>query len=170
MSEKELSEMWDDTSLIEAYDKAVGLAYDAVHAKLDGKLKPTDADAFKEPKPVVNGKTSSKKAKKNRKKWQVGEKCLAKYDGEWHKARILDVCRSHNKCTIKFDGYETELPEKDDISNDEVTDRSGSGNESASEMSSSSVNDLEKQNPETSKKTTKNFPQMVGEKDNQKKC
>ncbi|XP_022649319.1 survival motor neuron protein-like [Varroa jacobsoni] len=72
---------WDDTALIEAYDRAVGCIY----KELDKR------------KASRKGSVSLK--------WRTGEYCRSQYseDGVWYEAKILSICG--DLCTVQYLGY-----------------------------------------------------------------
>uniref|UniRef100_A0A914WYY4 NADH dehydrogenase [ubiquinone] 1 alpha subcomplex subunit 13 n=1 Tax=Plectus sambesii TaxID=2011161 RepID=A0A914WYY4_9BILA len=106
-------DIWDDTALIEAYDRAVGLAYDAVNAAI--------RDSGDEELPKASHKKSSQRAtdssnrqlkKTNRagrraKKWKVGDLCFAPYseDGEYYDALVKSLDSANDRCSVEFIGY-----------------------------------------------------------------
>lgn len=109
-------DLWDDSELIKAYNKAVGLAYDAASSELKQEgHKVTDSSTRKvHPCKKTNG-TSKKTKKKQRTKkekinkdWKEGDVCLAPYieDGNHYEARIRSVTQSGENCVVEYIGYE----------------------------------------------------------------
>jgi len=91
-------EIWDDTALIEAYDKAVQ------------KLK--EEIATDDEKPIGKTEASSKSESKSKRHkiqccWKIGQKCLALYseDELWYEAVILDIYMKENVALVEFDWY-----------------------------------------------------------------
>jgi len=125
-------DIWDDSVLIEAYEQAVSLTYDAVRAAMQTngeysaeeltKHAPVDISRSRDREDSVAGNSSAngndgggkkknrKKRKSQRKKWQIGDRCLSKYseDGLWYEAEIITIDRTNNQCTVRYSEYENE--------------------------------------------------------------
>lgn len=93
---------WDDTALIRAYDKAVGL----VKANIAKRNQP--------PTNSVEGSESDSLEKKQRKNkpsrntdWKVGSLCQAIYseDGLIYPATIVEIAPGGETCTVEYVGY-----------------------------------------------------------------
>lgn len=86
-------DVWDDTLLIEAYDKAVQLAHEEVLRNMQTSEKTKD---------------TSKMKKKT--KWNVGDKCRCEYseDHKYYEADIIDIIEDVEMCIVKYIGYENE--------------------------------------------------------------
>jgi len=128
----DMDEIWDDSVLIESYERAASMAYDVVHQTMrsNGEYSAEDLErhGMDPNKPArqrddsVTGNSSCagddsgtkkkgrKKRRSHRKKWQIGDKCLSRYseDGQWYEATIIALDRSHNRCSVKYDQYENE--------------------------------------------------------------
>jgi len=128
----DMEDIWDDSVLIESYERAASMAYDVVHEAMrtNGEFSAEDLErhGMDPNKPVrqredsVTGNSSCtgddsgvkkkgrKKRRSHRKKWQIDDKCLSKYseDGQWYEATIIAIDRSHNRCTVRYGGYENE--------------------------------------------------------------
>lgn len=97
------SDIWDDTALIKAYDKAVA---SFKHA-LKGEENPESKQPGKKRK--NNTKTSSRK-KSNAlasKEWKVGDTCSALWteDGNWYPARISSIDQQSGTCVVVYRNY-----------------------------------------------------------------
>ncbi|KAK1116749.1 hypothetical protein K0M31_018138 [Melipona bicolor] len=92
-------DVWDDSALIKAYDKAINLAKEKVVKRMgiDGQNSQLKENI------QVNQPRHTNKPKK---KWIVGAPCRAVYseDGEIYEAVILKIYENKN-CIVKFVGY-----------------------------------------------------------------
>lgn len=92
-------DVWDDSALIKAYDKAINLAKEKVVKRMgiDGQNSQLKENI------EVN---QPKHTNKPKKKWIVGGPCRAVYseDGEIYEAVILKIYENKN-CIVKFVGY-----------------------------------------------------------------
>ncbi|XP_011310378.1 survival motor neuron protein [Fopius arisanus] len=98
-----VEDIWDDTALIKAYDKAVNLAKEQVAKRLSMETEVPPGKSNKS----QNSRQSSKQ-QNHQKKWTLGSPCRAVYsaDGIEYEAiisKILDNDCRH--CTVKFVGY-----------------------------------------------------------------
>ncbi|XP_015596345.1 survival motor neuron protein isoform X2 [Cephus cinctus] len=98
----EVDDVWDDSALIKAYDKAVNLAKQEVDKRMgienqDSHGKSKKSQTHKQPK----------QAHKTIKKWSVGSPCRAVYseDGEIYEAVISKIYENTGTCIVKFIGY-----------------------------------------------------------------
>ncbi|XP_069818933.1 survival motor neuron protein isoform X2 [Dendropsophus ebraccatus] len=103
------SDIWDDTALIKAYDKAVSSFKKALRNGGDCTMEPVS--------PEKNTKTKRKNNKKNRsrkknsaaplKKWRVGESCNAVWseDGNLYPATISSIDAKRGTCIVTYTGY-----------------------------------------------------------------
>ncbi|KAM4709844.1 survival motor neuron protein-like [Discoglossus pictus] len=102
------SDIWDDTALIKAYDKAV--------SSFKKALKNGDC-AVETEAPEKNARTKRKNNKKNKsrkksntapvKKWRVGESCNAVWseDGNMYPATISSIDAKRGTCLVVYTGY-----------------------------------------------------------------
>lgn len=95
------NDIWDDTLLIKAYDKAVNLAKEEVAKRLSLETSSNSG---------VNKLSKSKQQqnKKSQKKWTVGSPCRAIYsvDNEEYEAIITHIFNNNSgTCIVKFVGY-----------------------------------------------------------------
>ncbi|KAM3939117.1 survival motor neuron protein [Leptodactylus fuscus] len=103
------SDIWDDTALIKAYDKAVSSFKKALKNGGDCPMEPVS--------PEKNPKTKRKHNKKNRsrkknsaaplKKWRVGDSCNAFWseDGNLYPATIDSINAKQGTCIVTYTGY-----------------------------------------------------------------
>ncbi|XP_015120615.1 survival motor neuron protein [Diachasma alloeum] len=100
---QDIDDIWDDTALIKAYDKAVNLAKEQVAKRLSME---TEA-----PRGKSNKSQSYKQPNKQRnyqKKWTLGSPCRAVYsaDGIEYEAIISKILDNDcGTCIVKFVGY-----------------------------------------------------------------
>ncbi|CAL8248735.1 unnamed protein product [Merluccius merluccius] len=102
------SDIWDDTALIKAYDKAVASFKTAL--KGEGE---DDPPAFKKETPGKKRKSNKKSLSRKRtnappdKEWQVGEACSAYWseDGQLYAATICAIDKKRGSCTVVFTDY-----------------------------------------------------------------
>ncbi|XP_046400759.1 survival motor neuron protein isoform X2 [Ischnura elegans] len=93
---------WDDTILVEQYDRSVNQLKDKV-AKMMG-VSHGDSGA-------ASGKASEKRSKHQKKKpinsWEVGSFCRAKYsvDDVFYEASILSINKEKKTCVVEYIGY-----------------------------------------------------------------
>ncbi|XP_040277412.1 survival motor neuron protein [Bufo bufo] len=103
------SDLWDDTALIKAYDRAVSSFKKALK---NGGDCPMEAES-----PEPKNKTKRKNNKKNRsrkktnsapvKKWRVGDSCNAIWseDGNLYPASIDSIDAKRGTCIVTYTGY-----------------------------------------------------------------
>ncbi|KAK6643838.1 hypothetical protein RUM43_000101 [Polyplax serrata] len=91
---EDASDIWDDTLLIEAYEKAA-------KSVRDGCLQG-------EPNTVGGAKKGRKKGSLHQ--WKVGDKCKCRYsnDLKYYEADIIELNSASGICTVKYVGYENE--------------------------------------------------------------
>lgn len=97
----ENDDVWDDSALIKAYDKAINLAKEEV-----GKRMGMEFDSC-QPKQKAQGFKPPRHTAKSHKKWAVGAPCRAVYseDGEIYEAIISKIYENSGTCIVKFVGY-----------------------------------------------------------------
>ena len=91
--------MWDDTALIEAYDRAVSFAKEKVAQKMESKnVNAGPSSLFNDPE---NSTSPSKK-----KGWKIGDYVRSVYseDGVIYEAVIESISESNDSCQIKYLG------------------------------------------------------------------
>ncbi|KAI9527776.1 SMN protein Smn1 [Dissostichus eleginoides] len=134
------SDIWDDTALIKAYDKAVT----SFKTALKGDEEP---EASKKNLPGKKRKNNKKNQSRKRtnadKEWQVGDSCSAYWseDGQLYAANISSIDEDKGTCIVVFTGYGneeeqnledllSEISEADEETNVEVKETETSTEES----------------------------------------
>lgn len=94
-SHLEHEDIWDDSALIDAYDRAVGQVKEAIARKLSENHN----DTKKKIKPRTKPKT-----------WKVGDFCNAVYseDSINYEAYIKEISQSGTNCLVQYIGYGNE--------------------------------------------------------------
>jgi len=100
-NKNETEDVWDDTALIQAYDRAVNLAKEEVAKRIAIDTQDQQSNQRSQ-----NSKCSSH-TRKPLKKWTVGAPCRAVYsvDGKVYEAIISKIHQNSGMCTVKFVGY-----------------------------------------------------------------
>ncbi|XP_018395561.1 PREDICTED: survival motor neuron protein isoform X3 [Cyphomyrmex costatus] len=98
----EVEDIWDDTALIQAYDRAVNLVKEEVAKRIATDMQ------TQQTKHKLSNLKHSNHIKKPSKKWTVGAPCRAVYsvDGEVYEAIISKIHPNSGMCTVKFVGYQ----------------------------------------------------------------
>lgn len=93
-------DMWDDTALIEAYDRAVSLAKEKVARKMESKNSNTGPSSSNNPE----NSTSPSKTKG----WKVGDYVRSVYseDGVVYEAIIESISQSNTSAHVKYLGMQ----------------------------------------------------------------
>ncbi|NXM58804.1 SMN protein, partial [Illadopsis cleaveri] len=102
------SDIWDDTALIKAYDKAVASFKNAL--KNGECSEPSDKQ---EQRLVIKRKNHKKNRNRNKsntaplKQWKVGDSCSAVWseDGNLYLARIASINQKRGTCVVTYMGY-----------------------------------------------------------------
>ncbi|XP_058789961.1 survival motor neuron protein isoform X2 [Phymastichus coffea] len=99
-------ELWDDTALIKAYDKAINKAKEEVSKRL-GLENPQSA-AMSSTNSTGTKSKHKATSQKNQRRWCVGSPCRAVYseDGIVYEAVIVKIFDDSKTCIVKFIGYE----------------------------------------------------------------
>nr|XP_034193461.1 survival motor neuron protein isoform X1 [Osmia lignaria] len=94
-------DVWDDSALIKAYDKAVNLAKEEVVKRMGMDVQNSQS------KQKSQNVKQPRHTNKPLKKWIVGAPCRAVYseDGEVYEAIISKIHENSGICTVKFVGY-----------------------------------------------------------------
>ncbi|XP_003703417.1 survival motor neuron isoform X2 [Megachile rotundata] len=94
-------DVWDDSALIKAYDKAVNLAKEEVVKRMGMEPQKTQS------KQKLQNVKQTRLPNKQGKKWIVGAPCRAIYseDGEIYEAIITKIYENTGTCIVKFVGY-----------------------------------------------------------------
>ncbi|XP_075397263.1 survival motor neuron protein-like isoform X2 [Tenrec ecaudatus] len=100
------SDIWDDTALIKAYDKAVASFKNALK---NGEIcEATDKPKLTpKRKPTKKKKSQKKNATTPLKQWKVGDKCSAIWseDGCIYPAVITSIDQKREACVVVYTGY-----------------------------------------------------------------
>ncbi|XP_035496191.1 survival motor neuron protein 1 isoform X1 [Scophthalmus maximus] len=160
--ESDDSDIWDDTALIKAYDKAV--------VSFKTALKSEDEPpASKKNQPGKKRKNNKKNQSRKRtnappdKVWQVGDSCCAYWseDGQLYAATISAMDETRDTCTVVFTGYGNEEEQNlEDLlaelsEGDDETDAKVKEAESSTEESESSAANKPKQQPHSKAQKSK---------------
>ncbi|XP_038124105.1 survival motor neuron protein 1 [Cyprinodon tularosa] len=103
------SDIWDDTALIKAYDKAVA----SFKTALKGDDEPQVSKKNQPGKKRKNNKKNQGRKRTNAppdKEWQVGDSCSAYWseDGQLYAATISSINHQRGTCIVVFTGYGNE--------------------------------------------------------------
>ncbi|NXT80256.1 SMN protein, partial [Zapornia atra] len=134
------SDVWDDTALIKAYDKAVASFKNAL--KNGECSEPSD-----KPEQRLSMKRKNNKKNRNRKKsntvplkqWKVGDSCNAVWseDGNMYLATIVSINQKRGTCVVTYTGYgnqeEQNLSDLLPPTSDETVNGMGSSGENENE-------------------------------------
>lgn len=107
-------DIWDDTALVQAYDRAVSLAKDEVARRMGldkGSISGNESSASSKPR-----RRKKRHNKECMLQWRVGAPCCAVYsgDGVIYEATIDALFHNRGTCLVKYIGYgnEEEVPLK----------------------------------------------------------
>ncbi|XP_034025913.1 survival motor neuron protein 1 [Thalassophryne amazonica] len=143
------SDIWDDTALIKAYDKAVA----SFKTALKGEEEPQPSKKNQMKKRKNNKKNQSRKRTNASpdKEWQVGDSCSAYWseDGQLYAATITSIDEERRTCIIVYTGYGNE--EKQNLK-DLLSEVSGGG-----EQTNSQENEAESSTEESDRSLTPNL-------------
>ncbi|XP_076179487.1 survival motor neuron isoform X2 [Ptiloglossa arizonensis] len=94
-------DVWDDSALIKAYDKAVNLAKEEAAKRMGMEILNSQS------KQKSQNSKQSRHTNKSYKKWIVGAPCRAVYseDGKIYEAIISKIYEGSSTCIVKFVGY-----------------------------------------------------------------
>lgn len=103
------SDIWDDTALIKAYDKAVA----SFKTALKGEDEPQDSKKNQPGKKRKNNKRNESRKRTNAppdKEWQVGDSCVAYWseDGQPYAATISSIDEKRGTCIVVYTEYGNE--------------------------------------------------------------
>ncbi|XP_061585929.1 survival motor neuron protein 1 [Cololabis saira] len=143
------SDIWDDTALIKAYDKAVA----SFKTALKGEEEP---QASKKNQPGKKRKSNKKNQSRKRnnappdKEWQVGDSCSAYWseDGLLYPATISSIDHKRGTCIVVFMGYGNEEEQNLEDLLSEISE--------VDEESNSKVGEVESTTEESDRSTTPN--------------
>lgn len=101
MNDAEQEDVWDDSALIKAYDKAINLAKDECAKRMGIQ------DSPQEKQNKSSAPKDHRQHRKMQRKWCIGSPCRAVYseDGELYEAIISKIYENTGTCIVKFIGY-----------------------------------------------------------------
>nr|XP_046243052.1 survival motor neuron protein 1 [Scatophagus argus] len=143
------SDIWDDTALIKAYDKAVA----SFKTALKGEEEP---EASKKNQPGKKRKNNKKNQSRKRtnappeKEWQVGDSCSAYWseDGQLYAATISSIDKKRGTCIVVYTDYGNEEEQNLEDLISEISE--------GDEDTNSKVNEAESSTEESDRSTTPN--------------
>ncbi|XP_072244257.1 survival motor neuron protein 1 [Leuresthes tenuis] len=146
------SDIWDDTALIKAYDKAVA----SFKTALKGDEEPQASKKNQPGKKRKNNKKNQSRKRNNAppdKEWQVGDTCGAYWseDGQLYAATISSIDQKRGTCIVVFTGYGNEEEQNLEDLLSEISE--------ADEESNAKVNEAESSTEESDRSTTPHQPQ-----------
>ena len=100
--------VWDDTALIRAYDKAVNKIKTDLTKTSEKKSHKSEKNKKKDYSSVERKQV--KEEKHHVIKWKLGDKCIGIYseDNVKYPAEIIDINNDDQTCRIRYDYYENE--------------------------------------------------------------
>ncbi|KAM9743499.1 survival motor neuron protein 1 [Menidia menidia] len=145
------SDIWDDTALIKAYDKAVA----SFKTALKGDEEPEVSKKKQPGKKRKNNKKNQSRKRNNAppdKEWQVGDPCSAYWseDGLLYAATISSIDQKRGTCIVVFTGYGNEEEQNLEDLLSEVSE--------AGEETNAKVNVVESSTEESDRSSTPNKP------------
>lgn len=141
------SDIWDDTALIKAYDKAVA----SFKTALKGEEEPQASKKNQPGKKRKNNKKNQSRKRTNAppdKEWQVGDSCSAYWseDGLLYAATISSIDEKKGTCIVVFTGYGNEEEQNLEDLLSEISE--------ADEETNTTVNEVESSTEESDRSTT----------------
>ncbi|XP_017272599.1 survival motor neuron protein 1 [Kryptolebias marmoratus] len=151
------SDIWDDTALIKAYDKAVA----SFKTALKGEDEPQTSKKNKPGKKRKNNKKNQTRKRTNaapEKEWQVGDSCCAYWseDGQLYAATISAIDQKRGTCVVVYSGYGNEEEQNLEDLLSEISE--------ADEDTNTKVNKEESSTEESDLPTTPNQPHSKAQK------
>ncbi|XP_053726771.1 survival motor neuron protein 1 [Synchiropus splendidus] len=160
------SDIWDDTALIKAYDKAVA----SFKTALKGGEEPQTSKKSDPTKKRKNTKKNDSRKRTNapaNKEWKVGDNCSAYWseDGQLYTAIISSIDEKKGTCVVLYRDYGNEEEQKledllSDISEEEDNSKT-KANEAESSTEESDRSTAPNQHKQTYSKTQKPKPQRA---------
>ncbi|XP_026178472.1 survival motor neuron protein 1 [Mastacembelus armatus] len=143
------SDIWDDTALIKAYDKAVT----SFKSALKGEDEPQTCKKNQPGKKRKNNKKNQSRKRSNPppdKEWQVGDSCSAYWsqDGQIYSATIASINEKKGTCIVVYTGYGNEEEQKLEDLLSEISE--------GDEETNAKVNEAESSTEESDRSTTPN--------------
>ncbi|KAM6035555.1 survival motor neuron protein isoform 1-T1 [Theristicus caerulescens] len=157
------SDVWDDTALIKAYDKAVASFKNAL--KNGECSEPSDKQEQRLGMKRKNNKKNRNKKKSNTvplKQWKVGDSCNAVWseDGNVYLATIASINQKRGTCVVTYTGYgnqeEQSLSDLIPAASDETVNGMGNSGENENETPySTDESEKSSQSPQNKNNCTK---------------
>lgn len=159
------SDIWDDTALIKAYDKAVA----SFKTALKGEEEPEPSKKMYPGKKRKNNKKNQSRKRTNAppdKKWQVGDSCCAYWseDGQLYAATISSIDEKRGTCIVTYTDYGNEEEQNiEDLvleiseGDEEVNTKSKGAESSTEESDRSATPNLQKQQPHSKHQKSKAY-------------
>lgn len=166
MSAEEAEDVWDDSLLIKAYDRAIS------KIKKQFGVEEEESSDLHENKKLKKTKQSEiinedEETKTSPLQWQVGDRCYATYsvDGLDYPAQIIEINENNNTCLVRYDYYdnEEEVNLDDLIEMDEFED-SANATTSTAESSEEKIEQIPQKKQKNKKKNfnkSKNEEQFI---------
>ncbi|XP_073978497.1 survival motor neuron isoform X2 [Rhodnius prolixus] len=110
LDEEDQENIWDDSLLIKAYERAINSAKEKAASKLNLE-NGDDNQEVKSTHPAVNAKGKKHKTtSENKEAWTIGMYCRATYseDGLEYEAVIKNINVRKGTCRVKYVGYNNE--------------------------------------------------------------
>ncbi|KAM9858792.1 survival motor neuron protein 1 [Aulostomus maculatus] len=147
------SDIWDDTALIKAYDKAVASFKTALKGEDEPQVSKTNLPGKKR----KNNKKNQSRKRANAppdKEWQVGDSCSAYWseDGQLYSATISSIDQKRGTCVVVYTDYGNE--EKQNL--EDLLSELSEGDDEAT----SKVHEAESSTEESDRSTTPNHKQL----------
>ncbi|NXK55350.1 SMN protein, partial [Chauna torquata] len=157
------SDVWDDTALIKAYDKAVASFKNAL--KNGECSEPSDKQEQRLGMKRKNNKKNRNRKKSNTvplKQWKVGDSCNAVWseDGNVYLATIASINQKRGTCVVTYTGYgnkeEQNLSDLLPPASDETVNKMGNSGENENETPySTDESEKSSQSPKNKNNCTK---------------
>ncbi|XP_066568048.1 survival motor neuron protein 1 isoform X2 [Amia ocellicauda] len=108
--ESDNSDIWDDTALIKAYDKAVASFKNALKNEDNPSAKQDQSDTGKKRKSNKKNRSRKRSNSVPDKEWKVGDPCNAVWseDGKSYLATITSIDHKKGTCIVVYRGYGNE--------------------------------------------------------------
>ncbi|KAM3610829.1 uncharacterized protein V6R79_009313 [Siganus canaliculatus] len=154
------SDIWDDTALIKAYDKAVA----SFKTALKGEDEPQTSKKSLPGKKRKNNKKKQSRKRTNApsdKEWQVGDSCSAYWseDGQLYAATIASIDEERGTCIVVYAGYGNEEEQNLEDLLSEISEGDEDGNTKAPEAESSTEESDRSTTPNQHKQQSHSKPQ-----------
>lgn len=164
------SDIWDDTALIKAYDKAVA----SFKTALKGDKSEAEPQSSKKNQPGKKRKNNKKKLSRKRtnsfadKTWQVGDSCSAYWseDGQLYAATISSIDEERGTCVVTYTDYGNEEEQNLEDLMSEISERDEESNNKSNEIESSTEESDRSTTPHIHKQQTQSKHKSKTHKEN----